>query len=654
MESSPSITDRDPSLRETDASALRALAQAAINVELFTIPLYMAGMYSLQGMHEINAKKQTFYKGRQWPGASRKANPSSDNERAFNILFSVFIQEMLHLQLAANLASGMGAKPCFTSDILLNKQGGWKCYGPEETVIPHIIDLRDTTTYGDIKVQLGALDADRIKLFLAIEEPEGKARERLKPEARGKYFPSVPFKGWTQDKGVADLPLFGTIGHMYECMAKYMNIRYSDGETLWDYVYRPGSVQRDLFNSTSSGHPMPEYSGFATVLPTGASQETLRAALDMINAITDQGEGRDVSKKLRAMFPVAGVQNLSEVKPRYQSSEEALKAAYPSYDANGEPAPSADAAARYRNDQADHYERFLKIQKLQPELVTWPMWHAQRGAEPWKAEDLLTGDITCSSSSQIPSAGDVAAALNRLKARNVAENGSVHRQLSHVAVGAIAGITQVLDEYWVGKVDEFPFPSMSGSGDRMAICWATLGEAPDLSLGIEQAEAGTLYHACQGLSLERPGSGEMPHISTYHSCRGSNACKGQGGCGFVQPVEGGGSCGMTLKSQVLCGGGGEEGTLYSAPGDNCCRGFGGCAVPISASQVFPRSGTMQLYDIEANRKECIRIGTQPFKEGDSVYEIAWEAYCKVLLHRKQPVPEKPKADDLRLAFPPST
>ncbi|AEI64918.1 hypothetical protein LILAB_15065 [Corallococcus macrosporus] len=171
MTTAQDTVPRDPSLIPTDAAALRALAQAAVNVELFTIPLYMAGMYSIQGMHEINAAEQTFYKGRRWPGAATTSAPGNANERAFNILFSVFIQEMLHLQLAANLATGMGVKPDFTSSTLQTPQFGWTCYGPDRTVIPHIIDLRDTTTYTDVKVQLGALDANLLDLFLAIEEP---------------------------------------------------------------------------------------------------------------------------------------------------------------------------------------------------------------------------------------------------------------------------------------------------------------------------------------------------------------------------------------------------------------------------------------------------------------------------------------------------
>ena len=69
---------RDPSNKDLDKSALMALAQATINVELFTIPLYMISMYSIQGMHQITSKGNDFYQGRLWPGAGPSRDPSKE------------------------------------------------------------------------------------------------------------------------------------------------------------------------------------------------------------------------------------------------------------------------------------------------------------------------------------------------------------------------------------------------------------------------------------------------------------------------------------------------------------------------------------------------------------------------------------------------
>src|SRR6185295_19516939 len=96
-------------------------------------------------------------------------------------------------------------------------------------------------------------------------------------------------------------------------------------------------------------------------------------------------------------------------------------------------------------------------------------------------------------------------------------------------VGAIAGVTTVLGSYWDDTIQAkspktFPYPSMVGSGDRMAICWAVFGKAPDLSIELEPLVSNTLYHACQGLDYTaeggEKGKNQCAPIAVYHTCRG--------------------------------------------------------------------------------------------------------------------------------------
>lgn len=149
------------------------------------------------------------------------ARPVTREDKAFNLVFSVFIQEMLHLQMAANICTAIGGTPSFTSPALQKPDHGWSCYGPEQTTIPHVINLLDTTRYHDTKVSLGALNKNTLDLFCAIEQTEKDAMEILQPDKRKDYFPTVPFKDWNPSKGETDLPMFGSIGHMYECYAQY-------------------------------------------------------------------------------------------------------------------------------------------------------------------------------------------------------------------------------------------------------------------------------------------------------------------------------------------------------------------------------------------------------------------------------------------------
>lgn len=661
------ITNRPLDMLATDTAALRAIAQAAVSVELFTIPLYMATMYSIQGTHQINSQGITYYEGRQWPGMGTTARPELAEQKAFNIIFSVFIQEMLHLQMAANLATAIGAAPCFTGSELQSQEHGWTCYGADQSVIPHIVDLRDTSGYRHVRVNLEELNANQCDLFLAIEQPEDQAREQLRAfdsQDHTKYFPAIPLAGWTPGKHVHDLPLFGTIGYLYECYARYIGIEYTDGEALWQKLFVNGSVQQDMFNSQVEGHARAEFPRFDTCFgphdQDGGLTGSFNKAIDMMAAITDQGEGSETAIKRYRRDAAA---RLMAVQPDYREDLAALKADYPSYSNDGKEAASRDAAARHDSAPFDHYERFGQVKAMLP-VKTWAQWH--KDGHRWD-EAMLTNERynPATAPKNIPAPADVAGALNRLK-----DTAGTLTMLSTVATGAIYGITSVLDTYWQQQGTQFPYPSMVGAGDRMAICWAVLGQAPNLATGVPLAEKGVLYHACQGMHLEGEASATCAALAVYHTCRGSNGCHAQGGCGFAQPDTGGSSCGHSVKAVAagnLCGAPkpvppGKK--VYSAPSDNKCATFGGCAVPISASQLYPNtsktqppeSATMVLYDFAAAPGHQPRPldQTLTFSLGDNVYDKAWEAYGKVMAARGTPVGAAPAPTDLRLALPPST
>jgi hypothetical protein len=638
---------RDPSNKATDVAALRAIAQAAVDVELFTIPLYMTSLYSIRGMHPITGQENDFYKGRLWPGAKASADPKTANEKAFNLVFSVFIQEMLHLQMAANMATVLGVSPDFTSSALQSPDHGWTCYGPSNSVIPNIIDLKDTTNE-DVAVDIGPLDKARVRLFLAIEQREDDAKAAIKREKRDDYFPPAPFADWTEGQ---PLPRFGTIGWMYQCYYDYLSLRYDDGSALWDELFTQGAVQNDLFNNFSSpGHPMREFMGFETTIATTDKDIAFEQMVEMMDAITDQGEGSLIKRR-----PAL----LQAVKPKYCPTDDALKSDYPSYDDAGTQIPSADAVARFDNDSKDHFERFEEVNDLLGDVVTWAGAGSKAGK--WTAADLTGPDYDGSNPYDLPTPAELADALNAL----AAEPGS-HEMLSKAAAGAIAGVTTVLNEYWTPPASgpvQFPFPSMVGSGDRMAIAWAVLGVTPNLANGPDPVLKTKLYHACQGLDFDGAGDNGCAFVGVFHSCRGSNTCHAQGGCGFVQATTGGGSgCGSAVLMRTykgLCPSPTPAATkLYSAPSDNKCATFGGCAVPISASQIFPGKGTMQLYDFIAGRPgnwSSDPFTTIPYSAGEKVHDVAYRAYAAVMEHRGKTVPADPPAPNaLRLAFPPST
>lgn len=694
------LFDRDPANFETDKAALEAIIQAAVNVELFTIPLYMTSMYSLQGVHQITGKKSKLYEGRLWPGLAPSFRPGSlgniaENETAFNTIFSVFIEEMLHLQMASNLATSLGVTPEFTQMSPEAANYAWSVYGEDKTVIPYIVDFKDCVApYDKIRVKLGSLTLEQNELFLAIEAPEapeeaepGKpakvsAVERIKEKAEDRihgYFPEVPFKGWAPGD---PLPLFGTIGHMYQCLWDYLDIEYKEADgriwTLFEKIYNPAALQQDLFNTAGSGHPYREYPDLETTVSGWLPDRAKEVIFKLICGITDQGEGKGITKNIRPRM------GLMAVSPVNQSSDDALKGDYPSYTDQGEPAPSSHAHARYENDKTDHYDRFEEIKEdlLSGKILTWDNWRTDwpetKGGK-WLASDLKGANYD-NNTYNLPPAEEVAAALNRLGTPKNAD-GSIdtekfaanYKQFCQIATGAIAGITTVLNNFWDATKQpvNFPFPSMGGSGDRLMMCWAVYGKFPDLSIGVEPREDGVLYHACQGMNLnpDVTDDDQCGSPQVYHNCKGSNSCKAEGGCGFVQEIGKSSGCGGSSKVQAAVKGGcgAPPKVAYSAPADNMCGSFGGCAVPISASQIYPdftntqgqaNVGTMELNDFVGSgfAVETIPNDGVMFKSGDFVYDIAWEAFSKVLAHRNPdaPAPVRPEPSDIRLAFPPST
>lgn len=666
----PTLKIRDPKFKKADVAAVHAMVQAAINVELFTIPLYMVSMYSIRGMHQITSKDNDFYEGRLWPGAGPSAKPDTPEKKAFNLIFSVFIEEMLHLQLISNMATALGVVPSFTSSTIQTENHGWKCYGSDLTTIPHILDFKDCKegdSFKDLKVKLGPMNAEQIKLFLAIEETMENAKEHIDPKyidpdsGDTKYFQPAPFDDFLPHMKEDDLPMFGSIGWMYICLWDYIMIVYRDGTKLIDILIR--SWQRDQFNHTSGGHPSSEYPGFAATIDYPDSSGIEDQILEMINAITDQGEGKGVVERIRERWDL-GPRDKA-VEKEFQPDPNALTEDYPGYDGRGNPDdPSGQAKARIEGAAKDHYEIFEEVQGLinSEGVETWDRWHADP-SNKWTAE-MLNPEGTVSRYN-IPAADKVAEALNDLKSED--EDGENYRLFTQAAVGSIAGITTVLDQYWLDARRQFPSPAMYGSGDRVSICWAIFGKCPDLSQGTKPREKPRLYHSCQGMDFNVPpdSTATCAAVEVFHSCKGSNHCKAEGGCGFVQNTQGGGNC---SQSAALMESVDPEPVILptmSAPSDNRCNGFGGCAIPISASQLFPDppphpagSYVMQLYNF-SDESSCYEPKELPnhqirYNKGDAVYDIAWKAYCEVMAVRGEKVGQPPPASKIRLAFPPST
>ena len=210
--------------------------------------------------------------------------------------------------------------------------------------IPGIVDLKQVEGFEQVRVELGPLNENQIELFIAIETPDWDSPMPT---------PTVPFENFQHR--FDPLPMFGTIGKMYECIKEYMALTYTDGQTLWEKVYDPYAVQVDLFNFESAAdyHPDKEYPLFEVKFPLCLSpSESLTIAYSMIDAIVDQGEGSAISQ--------------GAVEPEFVPSEPAVAADY----------GSDSGEVRYRWDKVDHFDRFKRVKDLMAsgKITTWPEW----------------------------------------------------------------------------------------------------------------------------------------------------------------------------------------------------------------------------------------------------------------------------------------
>ncbi len=603
---------RDLTNVTADTTVLHNLIQAAIEVELFTIPLYMTTLYSIQGLYTTSDSTQQL-----WPGLRPKSKADSPAQKAYNVIFSVYIQEMLHLQLISNIATGLGHNPKLP---VPTYSGG--------STIPCIGDLSNIPEFKDVKVTLGPLNQNQIDLFIAIELPDWDA---LNPSQKK---PDVPFASSVGSK-TTNLPAFGTIGHLYECIEEYLNLQYDDGSTLFDHVYVQNSVQVDLFDFHQKYHEKSEYPGFATrltrsfethtidqfinkeinqVLPESFENEIKKLVdtvadnqlnkaidkariMDMITAILDQGEGASSGE--------------TGVPSRYAPVKENIEAD------RGED----DACVRALWDQQSHYDRFVEVKNWmnQGQIQTWPEWIAQNSSTstPWTQNDLLADPATATTEEK-------AMAAQRANAMNATTTApELNNALNLSFVNLLASMEMSwTDQRWdsIGNTNIspqpqvtslFPFAAMQALYTRVSTIWAT-GGTPEF-LAVTPSGDKNL-HACQGLDPNNPGENNCA-TAVPHTCAGANSCQNQGGCGYPS-------------------------TFW--PGDNQHEGDGGCGAPIPVSQV--------LHNLPSPLPSSPTLSPEP-AVGDSVYDTAWDVFIQGIT--TEPKPTKPAPNNLRLVLPPS-
>lgn len=202
--------------------------QHALDLELWTVPQYLTALYSIKGLRGM--------KPHAYPDAAK-------------LLYSVAVQEMLHIELVCNLSNALGREPQFASPTYAD-HARIPFIHPAKEYLPEI--LRGYT------IQPQALNRDTLRLFCAIELPH--PRTELSWDAERSY---------------------NSIGELYAALKLGI-------VALWDECY----VGHD--RNTKQKNSFQEYHN-TNGRRHGFSQPvtSVETALKAIDAIVEQGEGAD-------------------------------------------------------------------------------------------------------------------------------------------------------------------------------------------------------------------------------------------------------------------------------------------------------------------------------------------------------------------------
>ncbi|MFI0482943.1 ferritin-like domain-containing protein [Actinomadura sp. 9N215] len=203
-----------------DLKTLRTHLQGLVDLEMWTIPYYMAAMYSI----------------------------TEPAHHAFRLIEAVIREEMLHLQLACNIANAYGQVPTFKPPVYQGKH------------IPHIdFSLNDpdpTQYYKPYSAEIGPLDEKRVNTMCLVEYPKW-----------GMELPAATMRTERRD--------YGSIAEFYDAVS------YGMCELVTELRSKVNQV--DEFGYF--------YNRFPKQRITKDGPGGLAQALGFVDLIVDQGEG---------------------------------------------------------------------------------------------------------------------------------------------------------------------------------------------------------------------------------------------------------------------------------------------------------------------------------------------------------------------------
>lgn len=220
-------------------------AKTAVMVEMYTLPFYLTVLSSI--------------KDTQSPG--------------YKSILSICIEEMLHLQLAANLCIALDTQPIFTAP----KYDG--------TPIPYLDPKNPTTGHHKlINVNLDSLNETTLDLMLDIETPNGLEDERHPEDGVQAIIhgsEGTLEEKWNMEHHTTPQYPYSSIGEMYDALVAGIKI-VGENQFSWKTTNQQALWEKESFKQLIT---------------------SFEDAEDAIKTISLQGEGTTSDKESYAVPP---------------------------------------------------------------------------------------------------------------------------------------------------------------------------------------------------------------------------------------------------------------------------------------------------------------------------------------------------------------
>lgn len=468
---------------------VREYLQHAVYLELWTVPLYLTAAYSINVPVDATTGRPEMVNLDDLPknqdGSYDFAEFTNEqaSQYAFDSVLSIAIQEMLHLELAANILNAVrpaGQPP---------KNGSWVKftgeYAPSYKQPPPCLP----TPPAGLTLKFGPLDQDRLNLFMWIEQKGSDAQEER------------------------FLPEYDSIGDFYHALSYGLTACWSE---LYPAGGQPGSLQKDDWGEAITKAIVAMSSRGVTGprerLPRILSREAIRSLMGRAAARKGMTAGAppqaaDVAQTASALQQAGNYPFSIKIEGSPTDALALAQNAMVAISYQGEGAQGGEVPSGYVPttgepieiflDSKSHLDRFTELQQLLGKIQIIQPAQEQSG----------TSDTNLSYLQNV---------LNQSYSAFLMSLENSFASTEDVALSAMVGIgNKTLAVWQAGGVPEYDWIDPSQYKDP---------------------EQKNHYHACQGLNIiEEAGhaSGACDCATGYwHACQQTNICKGQGGCGF--------------------------------------------------------------------------------------------------------------------------